>query len=310
MGADTDVEPLCVARTRTHVMSCEATVVVTASPNSIDVERVAEQAVRRLGELEQRWSRFLPTSEVSELNASPGTLRQVSPDTLRLVEALVQAWHATDGAFDPTLLGALVHLGYGVSRERSDLTTSLTPGTNLRGRPASILVRAADRAVMLPAGTTLDAGGLGKGLAADMIVDEIIAGGAAGALVEIGGDLRASGRPPAGDAWPISVPDTDDVIEIAHGGVATSTSRLRTWTNEGTTHHHLVDPSTLQSTTGEVEACTVIAGTGAWAEAFTKVAFAHGAARALAIYESHHFAASITTSDGIVATSNWKEYQR
>ena len=291
-------------------MSCDANVVVTASADTINAERVARQAVRRLDELEQRWSRFLPASEVSELNASAGTLCQVSPDTFRLVEALVQAWHATDGAFDPTLLGALVHLGYGVSRERAELTTSLAPGSELRGRPGSILVRAADRVVMLPVGTTLDAGGLGKGLAADLIVDEIIASGADGALIEVGGDLRASGRPPVGAAWPISVPDSDDVIEIADGGVATSTSRLRTWTNDGTTHHHLVDPSTLHSTANEVEACTVIAGTGAWAEAFTKVAFAQGAARALAIYESHHCAASITTSDGIVATSTWNGFRR
>jgi thiamine biosynthesis lipoprotein len=309
VAADTLTE-LTVARATTYVMSCDASVVVTFDPGSIDGDEIVQSAIDRLGDLEQRWSRFLPSSEISELNATAGTLRRVSPDTFRLIEALVQAWHATDGAFDPTLLGAIVHLGYGVSRDRVDHRTSLAPATELRGRPARILVRAADLAVMLPPGTTLDAGGLGKGLAADLVADELIARGARGALVEIGGDLRVRGCAPSGPAWPISIVDTGDVVELADGGVATSTSRLRTWTTRGAEHHHLVDPSTLRSTNNEVAACTVIAGTGAWAEAFTKIAFARGVTRALAHYESSGLAAAITTSDGVVTTSAWKEFRR
>ena len=291
-------------------MSCDATVVVTSAADPVADPHIVRLAIGRLHELEQRWSRFLPTSEISELNASPGVLRQVGPDTFRLVEALVLAWHATDGAFDPTLLGTLVHLGYGASRDRAELTTSLAPGTAPRGCPAEILVRADDRAVMLPPGTTLDPGGLGKGLAADLIVDEIIAAGAAGALVEIGGDLRVRGRPPVGDAWPISIDDTGEVIELAQGGVATSSSRLRTWTTDGDRRHHLLDPATLRSTTTGVESCTVIAGTAAWAESFTKVAFTRGADAAIAEYERRGLAASIVTADGVVTTCDWKEYRR
>ena len=309
-AADTRGDDSTVVRAHTHVMSCDATVVVTSDPGDVDVAALADRAIHRLHQLEQRWSRFLPTSEISELNASPAVLRQVSPDTFRLVEALVGAWHATDGAFDPTLLGTLVHLGYGASRERADLVTSLAPGTGPRGRPAEILVRATDRAVMLPPGTTLDAGGLGKGLAADLIVDEIITAGATGALVEVGGDLCVRGRPPTGSSWPISIDDTDDVVELSHGGIATSTSRLRTWTTDGAHRHHLIDPATLRSTATEVESCTVIAGSAAWAEAFTKVAFARGAAAALADYQGHGLAARITTPDGVVTTPDWTAFRR
>lgn len=291
-------------------MSCDATVVATFDPDTVDGEALERHALARLTELEQRWSRFLPTSEISELNDSRGCPRVVGRDTFRLVEALVQAWHATDGAFDPTLLGAVVHLGYGVSREHSDRNTSLIPGTELRGRPGRILTCAADSVVVLPPGTTLDAGGLGKGLAADLIVDELLARGAQGALVEIGGDLRVCGRAPAGSAWPISIADTADIVELVDGGVATSTSRLRTWTADGASRHHLIDPTTLESTANDVEACTVIAGTGAWAEAFTKLAFARGPAHALAACETHGLAASITTSAGVVTTSTWEDFRR
>jgi FAD:protein FMN transferase len=310
VAADTRAPGLSASRASTHAMSCDATVVVTAGSDTIDGDRIAAVAIDRIHELEQRWSRFLPTSEISELNDSPGVLRQVGPDTFRLVEALVQAWHATGGAFDPTLLGTLVHLGYGVSRERADLATSLAPGTSRRGRPAQILTRADDRAVWLPAGTTLDPGGIGKGLAADLIVDEIMAAGATGALVEIGGDLRVAGRPPSGTGWPISIDDTGEVIGLTDGGVATSTTRLRTWSTHSERRHHLIDPITLRSTDTDVESCTVIAGTAAWAEAFTKVAFARGARAALDEYRRHCLAATITTSDGVVSTPDWQRFRR
>ncbi|MDW3212410.1 MAG: FAD:protein FMN transferase [Ilumatobacteraceae bacterium] len=291
-------------------MSCDASVVVTSEPDKVEGDRVAARAIGRLHELEQRWSRFLPSSEISELNTSAGTLRQVSEPTFRLVEALVQAWHATDGAFDPTLLGTLVHLGYGASRDRADRTTSLAPGTGVRGRPDEIVTRSSDRVVMLPPGTTLDPGGLGKGLAADLIVDEILAAGATGALVEVGGDLRAEGTPPAGAAWPISIDGTGEVVEITHGAVATSTSRIRTWTTDGEHRHHLVDPSTLRSAGTDVESCTVIAGTAAWAEAFTKVAFSRGATDAITVCRRRGLAAAITTSAGVVATPGWEAFRR
>ena len=40
---------------------------------------------------------------------------------------------------------------------------------------------------------TLDSGGIGKGLAADLVAESIVAAGAKGALVDLGGDIRAIG---------------------------------------------------------------------------------------------------------------------
>src|SRR5437763_13467056 len=69
-------------------------------------------ARRTIADLEARWSRFLPTSEVSRVNANAGRWTVVSPDTFRLIEAAVVAWRVTAGRFDPTVLHALVAAGY------------------------------------------------------------------------------------------------------------------------------------------------------------------------------------------------------
>src|SRR5687767_10207033 len=117
-------------------MSCCAHAVVVADRPGSLLDHVGD----RLDELEQRWSRFLPASEISELNAAGGAPRRVSTDTVRLVESLVQAWHATAGAFDPTLLGALVELGYAASRTDVTVRTSLARDVRPVGRADHVLV--------------------------------------------------------------------------------------------------------------------------------------------------------------------------
>ncbi len=298
---------LTVGRTRT--MSCPATVSVAGDPALVG------RAVERLHELERRWSRFLPSSEISRLNAAGGVPCRVSPDTVRLVESLVRAWHLTDGAFDPTLLGALVGLGYAASRDDVTARTSVPAGAGRRGDPGGVLVDPAAGVVVAPRGTVLDPGGIGKGLAADLVVGELLDAGAHGALVEIGGDLRAGGAPPGGWAWTVDVagPRREHLarIALAAGGVATSSTRFRRWTGPDGERHHLVDPTTLRSCDTTVVSCTVVAGTAAWSEAFTKVAFVRDRRVAGELYERHGLAALIVTEDGVRHPSPaWSRFER
>ena len=199
-------------------------------------EALLDLAVERLADLEQRWSRFLPTSELSALNAAGGMPVLVSTDTARLVADLCRAWLLTGGRFDPTVHDAMVATGY--DRTFADLdgrngsfARSSLAGPIGRGC-ADIHVDRRLGLVQLPDGVHLDGGGLGKGLAADLIAADLRRAGAAGVLVSVGGDLCVSGTPPDGtSAWRIDVEAPDDATEIiaqvvlTEGGVATSTSQ-------------------------------------------------------------------------------------
>ena len=302
MGADP------VQRAVGHVMSCAVRIVVVDGSSA-----ATGMALRRLADLEQRWSRFLPDSELSRLNRADGAPVAVSSDTVRLVRALVQAWHATDGAFDPTLLVPLVGLGYSVSRDDAGRRTSVAAGSAPRGRPAEILIDDVRSTVQLPSGTVLDAGGLGKGLAADIVVEELLAEGTAGALVEVGGDLRVAGISPGGDGWLVAIEPVPggptEMVRLASGGVATSSSLRRTWQRGERVVHHLLDPASLDSTATDVIGATVIAGTAQWAEAFTKAPFVLGATAGLDLMAGRGIAASVVTADGgVCRTAPWSDY--
>lgn len=293
-----------IGRESTRVMSCPGSIIVVGDPG------LASWASERLAELERRWSRFLPTSEVSALNAAAGEPRRVSPETVRLIDSLIQAWHVTDGAFDPTMLGALVGLGYAASRDDVMCRTGLAPDVGGRGDPTGVLVDPDAGVVRLPRGTAIDPGGLGKGLAADIVVEEVMARGARGVLVEVGGDLRVCGEPLHGDAWTVAVTGPERLpvaqVRLAAGGVATSSTAFRRWARRPagpSDTHHLLDPVTLRPCDGPVVSCTVVSGTAAWSEAFTKPAFVLGTDAALAMYERHGLAALILTEDGGRRTS-------
>ncbi len=250
---------------------------------------LVDRARDRIDELEGRWSRFRPDSEISRLNDQPGRPVVVSDDTVVLVERAVAAWRLSGGAFDPTVLGPLVRAGY--DRSFDELGDRPTPGHSLLG------IGAADigidgSAVTLPVGTGFDPGGIGKGLAADLVVADLLAACAEGACVNLGGDVRVAGVGPAQDAgsgddavapWTIGVWHPDLAaplvrLGLADGAVATSTTRLRRWTIEGRPQHHLIDPRSGRPSDTDLELATVVASEAWVAEVLAKSVILRGSA--------------------------------
>src|SRR5689334_15520064 len=88
-------------------MGTMAHVVVTGG--SADLLDLAEA---RIEELESRWSRFRPDSELCRLNTAAGAPTVVSRDTALLIEHCIEAWTRTAGLFDPTVHDAMVANGY------------------------------------------------------------------------------------------------------------------------------------------------------------------------------------------------------
>jgi FAD:protein FMN transferase len=295
---------VAVTELKFRVMASAAHVIL------VDPARGAEDYARnRLEELERRWSRFAPGSDISRLNTTQGALVFVSPDTIALLTAMGHAWRETNGRYDPTVLAAINAAGYSASVEGSS-ESSRTAGSRASGHTiADVALDPATSAVIVPAGVGLDAGGIGKGLAADMVVTELLAAGTCGALVGVGGDLAAAGASPTEAGWHVAVePPLDSSRELTTfaldvGGVATSSTLSRAWRQDGVRRHHVIDPVTQTCATTDLAAVTVVAGAGWTAEAHATAALLAGSERVLDYLGDHQLDGIAMTLDGAVRMS-------
>lgn len=210
-------------------------------------------AAARVAELEQRWSRFRPDSDVSRMNRSPGRAVPVSADTITLVEAALAARADSRGRFDPMMLPAVMANGYDRPFLTLRLPNGVAPSLDRRLQFGGVQIDRMASTAQVDPGSGFDPGGIGKGLAADIVAEELIGLGATGVLVNLGGDLRCLGNGPAGGAWVIGVGDVEAgvparVLEMSEGAVASSTPHRRRWKLlDGGDAHHLLDPATGRS---------------------------------------------------------------
>lgn len=268
----------------------------------------AEDQVRAL---EAAWTRFNPASELSRINAQAGRAVPASPEMLMLARRAVRAEALTGGRFDPLLGGEIVALGY--DRDHLSLTPPGAPSARVtltpRVRPTTLGLRIDERVgtVVVPAGRSLDPGGIGKGLAADMVSAGLMRRGAQGALVNLGGDIRVRGRGPSGD-WRLRIqhPDGGDLpgvaeVTLQQGGLCTSGTNRRRWLRaDGTEVHHLIDPATGLPTDAPVAQVSVVARQAWLAEALTKAVVLAGPEDAAPLLARHRAAAVAVTTDGTV----------
>src|SRR4051812_7308322 len=214
---------------RFRAMGSDAHVIVVGGPAGL-----LEVAQSRIAELEARWSRFVDHSEVCELRRNAGTWVPVSDDTVQLVEFAIEGWRVSGGGFDPLVLDDVERAGY--DRTFTDLSnhSSIAVPAPMAMRPLPTAIEVGNGAVRLPPGCGFDAGGIGKGLAADKVVADLTGPGGAGACVTLGGDLRVGGAAPDGGDWTVTVEDPwsdDGLVDIGlrDGAVATSSTQHRRW---------------------------------------------------------------------------------
>jgi FAD:protein FMN transferase len=264
-----------------------------------------EHAQHRIEELERMWSRFIPDSEISLANGSAGEPVPVSSETLLLVRRAIDGWRATGGLFDPTVLRALTAAGYDRTFER--VPARAVPVAYEAGPAPGCDELDVDETwgtITIPHGVGFDPGGIGKGLAADIVTEELLEDGrATGVCVNIGGDLRAAGRGPDGGPWVVAIEDPYDGTAIGRialddGAIATSSRVRRAWRNGDRDSHHLIDPATGLPVDSSVLSATVVAGRGWWAEVLSKAAFLAPPNESAALLELHGTPALVTFETG------------
>lgn len=258
-------------------------VVVGGAPRALTA-----RAVDSVAQLQQLWTRFDADSEVMRLNRA-GSGR-VSPRTWALLTRGIVGRQRTGGRFDPFMVRQIVSAGYDRDfAALADRASSRSEAVPAVSRPVLALDRRR-RYVRLATGAQLDSGGIGKGLAADLVSHELMRHGAVACLVNLGGDLRVRGD--KGSPWEIGVdsegPGPELSVRLAAGGLATSSSSRRVWRTASGSAHHLLDPRTGRPLNSPWAGATTIAPQAWVAEALSKAVLLTELPVARRLMRRHH----------------------
>jgi thiamine biosynthesis lipoprotein len=262
------------------------TVLVSGADATHSASAAALAARRSLELWHEQFSRFLPDSELSRLNADRRREVPVSPLLARLVAAVGAAGRLSGGLVDATLIEPLQAAGYEHDLgEPLELARELAPAPARKPASASparawskLEVDLRSGVVTRPPGLQIDSGGLAKGLFADVLAARLARHRSF--AVDCAGDLALGGHAGAARRVEVESPLDGSVLhtfELRSGGVATSGIARRSWLDgDGRPAHHLLDPASGRPAfTGIVQA-TALAPSALEAEIRAKCALLAG----------------------------------
>ena len=274
-------------------------------------QEICDAVFNLANELEAKWSRFIPESEVMLLNNNPDIEHQVSDATLRLVSEMKNGFELTQGLFSGNVLGELIDFGFATSRSNSANVTNWAARAQSSADLSDVQIDLESKTVAVPRGVALDAGGIGKGLAADLMSDYAMQLGAMGVAVFAGGDVAIKGMSVEAAGWKVEISDPQNSSEfiasvaLSRGGLATSSPMG--W--QSGKSHHIIDPRTHQPSESNVVQATVITQNASQAEVLAKMCVILQSSEGLARINSLGAAALLVDDKNQIHTSeNWKTY--
>jgi FAD:protein FMN transferase len=273
-----------------------------ATPSRTAGDYFVQEAIAWVADFEARYSRFLPDSLVSVINAAAGKAWvEIDEETERLFSLCNELFFVTRGAFDPTALPLLRLWDWKANPARVPDTASVSEALSLTGWGK---VQRKRGSIFLPRlGMGIDLGGIGKEYAVDRVAQLAQEHGVDNALVDFGQDLRVVGLPPDKPLWHIGLEDPKQPgqcwasLGIKDKAVTTSGDYLRHFTLNGCRYGHIIDPRTGYPVNNETLAVSVVASTCTLAGVLSTSAFILGPQEGLRLIESYFGAAGCITTN-------------
>jgi len=229
------------------------------TPNEAQANHWAAMVQAELLRIQKKYSRYLPTSLVSRINASAGKSAVYCDDeTLSLFKMAKDFYDQSDGLFDITSGVLRKAWDLGAISADSSCQASAHKLDVIADRIAALKplvgfgkVEFKGRELRLPIeGMELDFGGFGKEYASDAALTKLCLAGMKHGYINLAGDFRFAGPKPDGDAWQIGIQHPREptsllaIIPMIEGGLASSGDYERFIEIDGTRYCHILDPDT------------------------------------------------------------------
>ena len=249
-------------------------------------EGLLEKLWQECGRYERLLSRTVPGSDVDRINRAGGQTVQVDPETWTILQRAADISRLTGGAFSVTI--APLSTLWDFTGETPRMPDDAQRLSALPLVDDSRLQLGEDNTVTLPAGMSIDLGGIAKGYIADRLA-EMVRGRVSGATLNFGGNVYALGNAPGAEGFNIGIshPQSPNnaiaALRVKDRSVVTSGTYQRCFEKDGRLYHHILDPATgLPAETGLVSA-SIVAESSMTADALATACIVLGEEGALAL---------------------------
>ncbi len=252
-----------------ETMGTTYTVKVVSADGTFDHARARLAIEQRLEQINSRMSHYLADSEVATFNRSFTTEPYpLASETVGVIAKANEISRVSSGAFDVTV-GPLVDAwGFGPREPPATLPGSeaLDEVRAFVGYELLVVDREASTVRKQRKEVTVDLSAIAKGHAVDAVAAILADFGLTDYLVEIGGELRASGNGQQDRPWRVAIerPDSGQVsmtriIELRDQSIATSGEYRNYYERDGVRVSHTIDPRTGRPVSHELLAVSVLA---------------------------------------------------
>ncbi|MGI6167195.1 MAG: FAD:protein FMN transferase [Eubacteriales bacterium] len=286
------------------IWGMDTLVTVKIDKNTPDAERIFSDCEAILKSLDSKMSRTNPESDISRVYDAVDSA-EVSDDTAAVIRIALEVSEIVGGYFDITVL-PYVKMWESCGEEDKlpdpDYVRSLGSAVGyekitLQGST----VQKSDKH------TRIDLGGIGKGYAADKLVEYLISSGVEYGLVSFGSNVAVFGEKPDGSEYKIGIKNPSNTSEvvgyilISSGVLSVTGDYERYVVIGGEKYHHVINPFDGYPADTGLHSVVVICGTGAIADALSTALFVMGKEAALELYASGKikFEALFIGDDGI-----------
>lgn len=274
------------------VMGTFANITAVAEDEKTIAESI-EAAYKQLVAVDEMMSDYKEDSELSVVNREAYERPvQVSEPLFDVLQTSVAYSKLSGGAFDVTI-GPVVQLWRSIDKKGTRPTDEEMAAARARVGYEKLILDDEKRTVRFAEpGMLLDLGAIAKGYGIDRAIEAMQAAGAAGGLVDVGGDIRCFGiSPKMTRVWRIGLDNPDGsgdipmVLNLSDTAIATSGDYRRFVMLDDQRYSHIIDPAAGSSANG-LTSVTIIASRAVEADALATAVSVLGQKKGLELVES------------------------
>lgn len=274
-------------------------------------------------DLEQKLSNTIESSEISKINANPGSYITVSEETMYLIKKAINYYSISNGSFDITIgkLSELWNFSETVNSLDDDhkADESILPVESLINSykdhvdASAIVIDEENSSIMLNDNQAkIDLGGIAKGYIADKMKEYLEDEGITSGIIDLGGNVLTIGNKKDGSEYNIGIQkpfapagETITSIKVSDKSVVTSGIYERYYYIDDKIYHHILDKSTGYPVENNLYSVSIICDSSIDGDALSTTCMLLGKKDGLKLIESlDHIEAIFVENDYTVTYSS------